>query len=137
MAHDGIVRHPARHHHAVHNAKSGESPWKTKLSCGQAANHGPTLLHPRTWHLYDAITSEATMTASDEWLGGAETVTGDASRTSLERNAESKFDAVMAGASRRGRAQIGCSCSPKPCEATHTASSRLWIAANRRGERKV
>ena len=44
--------------------------------------------------------------ASNEKLAGTETVTSGASRTTLERNADSKFDAVLAGASWRGHAQI-------------------------------
>jgi hypothetical protein len=44
--------------------------------------------------------------ASNEKLAGAETMTSGASRTTFERNADSKFDAVLAGASWRGHAQI-------------------------------
>jgi hypothetical protein len=44
--------------------------------------------------------------ASNEKLAGAETMENGASRTAFERNADSKFDAVLADANQRGHAQI-------------------------------
>ena len=44
--------------------------------------------------------------ASNEKLAGAETMESGASRAAFERNADSKFDAVLADANQRGHAQI-------------------------------
>ncbi len=90
---------------AVDSVDCGESWWTTQLSCGQAPARAPRLLRGTVARGRIGSRRRQRRRASDEKLADAErTRTVKTERRC--KSADSKSDAVMAGANRRGRAQI-------------------------------